>query len=79
MNIEREYLVEAFRCLLAAEGEPDAGQRISQIKTASAWLEIAVKTAINDQGRSAIAAQLSNLDNKGHVARRLTPIVRLVR
>jgi len=79
MNLEREYRLEACRCLLAAEGEPDAGQRISLIKTASAWLEVAVNAAIDDQGKSAIAAQLSNLDDKGHVARRLMPIVRLVR
>ena len=61
MSSEREYRLEAARWLLAADQEPDPGQRIQLIKTAAAWLDIAVQTAINDQARSAVTMSLGGL------------------
>ena len=63
---------------MAADQEADTGHRTELIKMATAWLEVAVKSAINDQGKSAISAQLRDLVAAAH-ARRLAPILRLVK
>jgi hypothetical protein len=65
MSSEREYRLEAARWLLAADQEKDPGRRIQLTKTAAAWLEIAVQTAINDQARSAVTSGLGNLKPLG--------------
>jgi hypothetical protein len=61
MNSEREYRLEAARCLLAADREHDPGRRIQLTRTAAAWLEVAVQTAINEQGKSAVSSGLSSV------------------
>ena len=65
MSSEREYRLEAARWLLAADQEQDPGRRIQLTKTAAAWLEIAVQTAINDHASSAVTSSLGNLQALG--------------
>jgi hypothetical protein len=66
---------------LAKKGHP--GRRIQLTKTAAAWLEVAVQTAINDQGKSGVVARLGNLrtPSEGHQGgngtRGRAPIVRM--
>jgi hypothetical protein len=81
MHSEREHRLEAARCLLAADQESDPGRRIQLIKTAVAWLEVAVHTLINEQGKSAVVARLRNPETQGagDATRRRAPIVRAER
>jgi hypothetical protein len=82
MSSEREYRLEAARLLLAADQEPDPGRRIQLTKTAAAWLEIAVQTAINDQARSAVTSSLGNLrlvEKTSPGARRASGVVPILR
>jgi hypothetical protein len=61
MSSEREYRLEAARWLLAADQEQNPGRRIQLTKTAAAWLEVAVQTAINEQAMFAVTSSLRNL------------------
>jgi hypothetical protein len=85
MSSEREYRLEAARWLLAADHEQDPARRIQLTKTAAAWLEVAVQTAINDQARSAVASSLANVRMPANAspdvrrASRAVPILRAER
>jgi hypothetical protein len=61
MDSERECRLEAARCLLEADAERDPARRIQLTRTAAAWLDVAVQTAINAQAKAAVSSTLGDL------------------